>query len=175
MGLFKRKKDDKKDEKQPKCAEVKDAEKKKSPSLDKSGAETGVKMKDLYDEEGKAKKDFEGEKIIKKGKSDAKKVVIKKGLGKDAHKILIKPLISEKASGMGVENKYIFVVDVGVNKIMVKKAVEQVYGVKPTQINIINNKGKQVRTGRIQGQRKDWKKAVVTLPKGQSIQIYEGV
>lgn len=167
MGIFSRKKkqdQDKKEKEQQEVAEVTSAEKK----------EDEVKMKDLYDEEGKARKEEPVDRAVK-GKKTEKKVSTKKGLGKDAYKVLVKPLISEKASSMGVDSKYVFVVSSEANKIMVKKAIEQVYGIKPINVNIINNKGKQVKSRNIRGKRKDWKKAVVTLPKGQSIQIYEGV
>ena len=49
-----------------------------------------------------------------------------------------------------------------------------VYGIKPIKINILKITGKKVRFGRSFGKRKDWKKAVVTLPAGQTIQLYEG-
>ena len=61
------------------------------------------------------------------------------------------------------------------NKIEIAKAVNDVYGVKPVSVNIIKTKGKKTRSGRVTGKRKDWKKAVVTLKKGESIKIYEGV
>jgi len=90
-------------------------------------------------------------------------------------RVLIKPLITEKATNLGAENKYIFVVSASANKISVAKAVEATYGVKPTSVNLLNVSGKKVTRGRISGQRKDWKKAVVTLKKGEAIKIYEGV
>ncbi len=93
----------------------------------------------------------------------------------NAHKVLVKPLITEKAADLGHLNKYVFMVDVDANKVEVAKAILAIYGVKPTSVNIINNKGKQITRGRIAGRRKDWRKAIVTLPKGKSISIYEGV
>lgn len=94
---------------------------------------------------------------------------------KYAYKVLIKPLVTEKASVLGVQNKYVFEVAKNTNKIEVAKAINYVYGVTPKSINIIRVGGKQVRTGRTVGKRKDWKKAVVTLQKGESIKVYEGV
>jgi len=61
------------------------------------------------------------------------------------------------------------------NKIEVAKAVKEIYGVKPVRVNMIKMAGKQARYGRISGRRKDWKKAIITLPSGQTIKIYEGV
>ena len=61
------------------------------------------------------------------------------------------------------------------NKIEIAKAVEEIYGIKPTAVNVIKTDGKKVRRGKYTGTRKDWKKAMVTLPKGKTINIYEGV
>jgi large subunit ribosomal protein L23 len=92
-----------------------------------------------------------------------------------AYKHLIKPLITEKAANLGINNQYIFIVNVDSNKVEIKKAIKQVYGVKATNVNIINNEGKIVRRGRYTGKRKDFKKAIVTIEKGKSLNIYEGV
>ncbi len=92
-----------------------------------------------------------------------------------SHRILVKPLITEKATQLGALNKYAFVVSSASNKLEVAKAIWTVYGVKPVQINIIKMKGKAVSRGRISGRRKDWKKAIITLKAGEQIKIYEGV
>ncbi|MCU0679217.1 MAG: 50S ribosomal protein L23 [Planctomycetes bacterium] len=92
-----------------------------------------------------------------------------------AYRILIKPLVTEKAANLGAENKYVFAVAPSANKIEITKAVTQVYGIKPISVNIVRVKGKKVRYGRIRGERKDWKKAIIMLPAGKSINIYEGV
>lgn len=92
-----------------------------------------------------------------------------------AHRVLVRPLITEKAANFGVLNKYAFVVAGNSNKVEVAKAVQAVYGVKPTGVNIVCVKGKAVARGRIKGRRSDLKKAIVTLKKGDTIQIYEGV
>jgi large subunit ribosomal protein L23 len=92
-----------------------------------------------------------------------------------AYRVLVSPLVTEKAANLGSLNKYAFVVSTSANKIEVAKAVQSVYGVKVETVNIISMKGKRVTRGRIKGQRKDWKKALVTLKKGDSIQLYEGV
>lgn len=92
-----------------------------------------------------------------------------------AHRVLVRPLITEKAANFGVLNKYAFVVTENANKVEVAKAVLAVYGVKPVNVNIVCVKGKAVARGRIKGRRSDLKKAIVTLKKGDTIQIYEGV
>ncbi|OGY41400.1 MAG: 50S ribosomal protein L23 [Candidatus Buchananbacteria bacterium RBG_13_36_9] len=89
--------------------------------------------------------------------------------------MLIKPLITEKATHLVTQNKYSFAVAKSVNKNEVKKAIEGLYGVEPIDINIINVRGKFVRYGRTFGKKKNWKKAIITLKPGDKIDIYEGV
>ncbi len=108
-----------------------------------------------------------------KDKSTGKKASATKFDG--AHRVLIKPLVTEKAANFAVLNKYVFVVSDNSNKLEVAKAVLAVYGVKPVAVNIVCQNGKAVSRGRIKGKRSDVKKAIVTLKKGDSIQIYEGV
>lgn len=92
-----------------------------------------------------------------------------------AHRILLRPMISEKST-VGVSlNKYVFEVHPKANKVEIKKAVEAVYGVKPLDVNIINVRSKSVRFGRHSGRTKALKKALVTLKKGDSIKLYEGI
>ncbi|MFA5184358.1 MAG: 50S ribosomal protein L23 [Patescibacteria group bacterium] len=90
-------------------------------------------------------------------------------------KILLKPVITEKATRQVEKNKYSFLVAASANKISVAKAVRALYGVKPLDVNILNRRGKKVARGRIQGQRSATKIALVTLAKGETIKIYEGV
>lgn len=92
-----------------------------------------------------------------------------------SHEILIKPLVTEKATFLSAENKYVFEVSVSANKIEVAKAIEDIYGIRPTRVNIARVGGKKVTYGRLTGERKSWKKAIITLPKGESINVYEGV
>ena len=105
---------------------------------------------------------------------DAKKGHVRVVYG-NAYKTLIKPLVTEKVSNLGALNKYVFAVAGSANKIEVAKAINEIYGIKPVSINIIKMMGKKARYGKISGKRKDWKKAIVTLPKGETIKIYEGV
>ncbi|MFH1597469.1 MAG: 50S ribosomal protein L23 [Patescibacteria group bacterium] len=93
----------------------------------------------------------------------------------DAYKILIRPIITEKITGLSVYNQYGFVVPTSTNKIEVKKAIEQVYGVKPTKVRMISVKGKSVRTGKVTGRTNNWKKAIITLKQGDKIEVYETV
>ncbi len=140
---------------------------------DKKAKEEPVKeektsMKDLYGDSKTAKK------TTAKESSDTKGV--KRDLLKsNAYKVLVKPLITEKAGDMGTLNKYVFEVSLSSNKVEIAKAVEGVYGIKVTSVNVINMKGKKIQRGKWTGKRKDWRKAIVTLAKGENIQVYEGI
>jgi len=94
---------------------------------------------------------------------------------KNAYKILIKPLVTEKATALVAQNKYSFAVANKANKIEIKKAIKSLYGAEPLNVNLINMRGKRVQSGKVSGKKKVWKKAIVTLKPGQKIEIYEGV
>lgn len=89
--------------------------------------------------------------------------------------LLVTPRISEKAAGMASKGTYVFNVPVSANKVEVRKAVESLYKVSVTSVRTSRSQGKRVSRGRIAGQRKQWKKALVTLKTGQKIDIHEGV
>lgn len=82
---------------------------------------------------------------------------------------LLGPRISEKASHSAAQNKYVFNVKKNSNKVEIKKAVERVYKVKVIQVNIVNTQGKNKQSGRISGKTSGFKKAIVTLRKGDKI------
>jgi large subunit ribosomal protein L23 len=92
-----------------------------------------------------------------------------------AHKVILRPLVSEKASAAEILGKYTFLVSNNTNKTEIKKSVKQVYGVMPTEVRVMNFEGKRTRHGAYTGKRGDFKKAIITLPKGHSISIHEGV
>ncbi|NMB48259.1 50S ribosomal protein L23 [Candidatus Kuenenbacteria bacterium] len=92
-----------------------------------------------------------------------------------AYHQLVHPLITEKSSLLGAYNQYVFSVAKSATKTAIKKAIEDIYNVKPTKIMIANQRGKKVRTGKnTTGYLKNWKKAIITLPAGQKIDVYEG-
>ena len=89
--------------------------------------------------------------------------------------IIIRPLITEKMSAMQEdENKVAFVVDWNANKIEIRKAVEEKFDVKVDKVATIRMQGKLKRMGRFQGNRSHWKKAIVTLADGFTIDFFEG-
>jgi len=92
----------------------------------------------------------------------------------DLYSVIKRPLVTEKTTIARDEgNKYFFEVDRRATKIDINSAVEKIFKVKVVEVNTINMKGKKKRSGRIMGKRKNWKKAVVTLAAGNSIEIFE--
>ncbi len=89
--------------------------------------------------------------------------------------VLVKAYMSEKAAIGEAKGAYTFLVQKDASKLAIKKAVEQIYGILPTDVRIMNTEGKRLRFGRSFGKRTDMKKAIVKLPKGKSISIHEGV
>ncbi|MDD5697028.1 MAG: 50S ribosomal protein L23 [Victivallaceae bacterium] len=92
---------------------------------------------------------------------------------KDASKIIITPLITEKNNDSAAQDKYVFKVDPRAGKIEIGRAVEALFEVKVKSVNVMNYNGKPKRTGRTMkiGRRANWKKAVVTLKEG-SINLF---
>jgi len=88
-------------------------------------------------------------------------------------KVLLAPHITEKSASMssGGYPQYAFKVRTDANKIEIKKAVEHLFKVPVRSVCVTHVKGKATRVGRIQGRRKDWKKAYVMLAKGAEIDI----
>ncbi len=94
----------------------------------------------------------------------------------DPYQVLRRPIVTEKSSLQSEYlNRYTFEVDVRANKLQIKDAVEQAFNVDVVSVNVIRVSGKRRRWGKLVGHTKDWKKAVVTLRPGQSIQFFEGV
>lgn len=83
--------------------------------------------------------------------------------------ILLKPVITEKASMSGT---YQFMVAPDANRVEVAKAFAALYNKVPRKVNILSVRGKSVRFGRLKGKRSNWKKAVVYLKKGETIDLY---
>ena len=96
---------------------------------------------------------------------------------KTAYDIIKRPIISEQSTEHVDLKKYVFEVDREANKIEIKKAVEEIFGVEVSKVTTLNMKGKVKRTGRFpKGSRRDWKKAVVKLTDTSSpIEFFEGL
>ncbi len=93
------------------------------------------------------------------------------------YQIIKRPLVTEKATMLAEDtNVYVFEVDRRANKIQIKKAIEEIYGVHVVSVRTVNMKPKRGRWGRKTTVREPArKKAYVRLQEGESIQLFEGV
>ncbi|MDD4989915.1 MAG: 50S ribosomal protein L23 [Candidatus Pacebacteria bacterium] len=156
MSLFKRKKKEeeqdikkekKREEKLAKIREAKKKEKKEKPGKEKKAVEKKLE-------------------VIKPQSTKAKKDEVKTAPG-----VLSQPQITEKATLLQESNQYIFRVFLHSSKPEVRKSVEEVYGVNVEKIRIVNVRRKRKRLGRTTGWKQGYKKAIVSLRKGQTIEI----
>ncbi len=94
----------------------------------------------------------------------------------ETYQVIKKILITEKSTIVREEsNKYFFEVDRRANKVEIGKAVEKLFNVKVVDVSVMQVLGKKKRMGRLIGQKRSWKKAIVTLVAGSRIEIAEGV
>ena len=94
--------------------------------------------------------------------------------------IIKKPVITEKMTAISEKlNRYAFIVDVRANKLQIKKAVQDLYGVQVAAVNTMRYDGKlksrYTKTGMIEGKRDAFKKAIVTLAKGETIDFFSNI
>jgi len=94
-----------------------------------------------------------------------------------SYDIILRPIITEQSTEHVDIKKYVFEVARDANKIEIKKAVEEIFGVEVLRVTTLNLKGKKKRTGRYpEGNRRDWKKAVVKLTdRSKTIEFFEGL
>ncbi|MBL7905395.1 MAG: 50S ribosomal protein L23 [Bacteroidales bacterium] len=94
--------------------------------------------------------------------------------------IIIKPLVTEKMTALGEKlQRYGFIVQKDSNKLQIKKAVEEIYGVGVTEVNTMNYAGKSksrfTKAGVVKGKANAYKKAIVTLAEGETIDFYSNI
>lgn len=90
----------------------------------------------------------------------------------DAGQIIKKVLITEKGTSLQEQNKFMFSVHPNANKIEIRKAVEEHFGVTVISVNTMNYEGKRKRMRSAKyGKRSDWKRAIVTLKEGETIDV----
>lgn len=93
-----------------------------------------------------------------------------------SHDIIRKPVITEKTMAAMAENKYTFIVHISSNKSQIKRAVEEVFGVKVQNVQTLRTMGKTKRMGVHIGKRADYKKAIITLTEdSKGIEFFEGL
>jgi large subunit ribosomal protein L23 len=92
------------------------------------------------------------------------------------YEIIKKPLITEKSTlQKEAQNQLSFEVDRRANKVEIRRAVEKVFNVTVLDVRTMQMQGKVKRFGRTIGRRRHWKKALVTLAKGEHVEFFEGV
>ena len=89
----------------------------------------------------------------------------------EAYRILKTPHVTEKATDLVKKNQYVFKVYSRANKVEIKKAIEDLYGVDVLGVKVINLPPKRRRLGKIMGWRKGYKKAIVKIKEGQKIEV----
>jgi large subunit ribosomal protein L23 len=95
---------------------------------------------------------------------------------RNLHDVIIRPLVTEKSTQqLERAGAYAFVVARDANKVEIAKAIESLFNVRVADVRTMQYRGKEKRLGRFVGRRAAWKKAVVKLRQGDSIEIFEGV
>lgn len=89
--------------------------------------------------------------------------------------VLKKPVISEKSFASADKGKYVFVVDLGATKTEIAQAVEKAFSVHVESVNTVLVAGKVKKFGKVFGKRSDYKKAIVTVKKGETIEDFKGI
>ena len=122
---------------------------------------------------GKKEKDKEEkeEKAVIETEKEAPVMVLPQGRDAYAYSLIRQPHITEKASNLASLNQYVFKVLKESNKNSVKKAIEALYKVKVEKVRIVNLPAKKRQIGRYEGSKPGYKKAIITLEKGQSIDV----
>ena len=93
----------------------------------------------------------------------------------DLREVIVRPIVTEKTTMAAESGKYVFEVADRANKALIREAVEAIFDVNVTQVNVSRVRGKWRRFGRSRGKRPDWKKATVTLRRGDIIELFAGV
>ena len=89
--------------------------------------------------------------------------------------VLIEPVLSEKATALREQGKYVFKVQPSASKTQIKEAVSKLFGVTVVKITTVNVLGKVKRLRGKPGKTADWKKAIVRVAPGETIKVFEGV
>ena len=94
----------------------------------------------------------------------------------DPRDVILRPVVSEKTVALNENGVYTFVVHPGANRVQIRQAVEQLFGVRVAKVNTLNRKGKRKRNRRTftYGTRPDVKRAIITLMPPDRIDLFEG-
>ena len=90
------------------------------------------------------------------------------------NEVLLAPVVSEKSYSLIEDRKYSFRVHPDAHKTQIRQAVEELFDVKVANVNVIHVRPKPKRRGMVRGSKPGWKKAIVQLREGETIEIFEG-
>jgi large subunit ribosomal protein L23 len=90
------------------------------------------------------------------------------------NEVLLAPVVSEKSYGLIDDRKYSFRVHPNAHKTQIRHAVEELFHVRVQRVNVVQMQSKPKRRGLTRGKKPGWKKAIVQLREGESIEIFEG-
>lgn len=97
-------------------------------------------------------------------------------MSNELYGVLKRPIVTEKTNGLrDSTNQYVFEVNPDSNKVEIRRAVEEIFGVRVTDVRTVNVRGKVKRFRRHLGKRPNWKKAIVTLSGDDVIDVFEGI
>jgi large subunit ribosomal protein L23 len=91
-----------------------------------------------------------------------------------AHQVILAPVVSEKSYHGSVYGKYTFRVHEDAHKTQIRQAIEQLFDVHVVSVNVLKVQAKPKRRGQIKGLKPGWKKAVVQLKPGETIEVFQG-
>ncbi|MBI4408878.1 MAG: 50S ribosomal protein L23 [Gemmatimonadetes bacterium] len=94
---------------------------------------------------------------------------------RSAREVIIRPVVTERSTEMTERGAYTFLVAKDANKIEIRRAVQELFGVRVQAVRTMNYRGKWRRVGRSLGRRPAYKKAIVQLAEGSRIDVYEGI
>ena len=92
----------------------------------------------------------------------------------NARQVIVRPIVSEKSYALLAANKYTFRIHPDANKTQVRQAVEEIFGVRVTDVRTMSVKSKPKRRGYTSGRTRAWKKAIVQLHEDDAIELFEG-
>lgn len=114
-------------------------------------------------------------KVAKKAVVDAATAPSLKSLSRFATTTLIAPMVTEKTARLSSSNVIVFRVSLSATRVAVKQAFKELYGVLPTKVNVITVRPRAVHFGKANGHIKSFKKAMIMLPAGTTIDVFASV
>lgn len=110
--------------------------------------------------------------VAKKAKKSEASSATMKSVSRFASTVLLEPLVTEKTARLSSSGVLVFRVASSATRVGIKQAVKELYGVIPAKVNVVTVRPRAVRFGRTLGKTKGYKKAMITLPEGKTIDVF---